>query len=110
AISEQRQRRLSPRVNRRFEAELLLGGERYSGRLADISVHGAQFVADTLIDTSVRAFAGKLTLTTEDNVTELPVQLSRQSESQGCSAFGLSFTGRTVGEFATVVRLAHRST
>ncbi|MBI1212901.1 MAG: hypothetical protein GC190_15675 [Alphaproteobacteria bacterium] len=110
AISEQRQRRLSPRVSRKFEAELLLGGQRYRGHLADISVHGAQFVAHGPIDASVRAFTGKLTLTTEDNVTELPVQLSRQAECHGSSAFGLSFTGRTVGEFATVVRLAHRST
>jgi hypothetical protein len=109
AISEQRQRRLSPRVARKFEAELLLGGERYRGHLADISVHGAQFVAEGVIDASVRAFTGKLTLTTEDAVSDLPVQLSRQAESHGCSAFGLSFTGRTVGEFATVVRLAHRS-
>jgi len=111
AISEQRQRRLSPRVTRRFEAVLLLGGERYRGRLVDISVHGAQFVADNEIDASVRAFAGKLTLTTEsEDIMELPVQLSRQIERDGSSAFGLSFTGRTVGEFATVVRLAHRST
>ena len=109
AISEQRQRRLAPRVSRKFEAELLLGGERYRGRLADISVHGARFVADGLVDMSARAIAGKLTLTAESNVMELPVQLSRQSEDGGHSAFGLSFTGRTVGEFATVVRLAHRS-
>ncbi len=109
AISEQRQRRLSPRVSRRFEAELLLGGEKYRGRLADISVHGARFVADGPVDMSARALAGKLTLTAENNVMELPVQLSRQSEENGRSAFGLSFAGRTVGEFATVVRLAHRS-
>ncbi len=110
AISEQRQRRLAPRVSRQFEAQLLLGGQRYDGRLADISVHGARFVADGLVDQSARALAGKLTLGAENNVMELPVQLSRQSEDKGCSAFGLSFTGRTVGEFATVVRLAHRST
>jgi hypothetical protein len=39
----------------------------------------------------------------------LPVQLSRQTEAAGRTAFGLAFTGRTVGEFATVVRLAHKS-
>ena len=90
AISEQRQRRMSPRVTRRFEAVLLLGGERYRGRLVDISVHGAQFVAESVIDASARAFAGKLTLTTEsEDITELPVQLSRQTERDGCSAFGL---------------------
>jgi hypothetical protein len=109
AISEQRQRRLSPRVPRRFEAQLLLGGEQYRGMLADISVHGARFVADGVVDMSASALAGKLTLTAEDSVMELPVQLSRQIEDEGRSAFGLSFTGRTVGEFATVVRLAHRS-
>jgi hypothetical protein len=111
AISETRQRRLSPRVNRHFEAELLLGGERFQGRLADISVHGARFVADGAVEMPARALAGKLTLaSSESNVAELPVQLSRLAEENGCAAFGLSFTGRTVGEFATVVRLAHRST
>ena len=109
AIAEPRQRRLSPRMNRRIKAELLLGGERYAGRLADISVHGARFLAEEVVEMSARALAGKLTLTTPQGTTELPVQLSRQSEAGGRSAFGLSFTGRTVGEFATVVRLTHRN-
>jgi cellulose synthase (UDP-forming) len=109
AISEVRQRRLSPRVARHFDAELLLGGQRFEGRLADISVHGARFVADGLVDMPARALAGKLSLAAEHGIAELPVQLSRLAEEDGCSTFGLSFTGRTVGEFATVVRLAHRS-
>jgi cellulose synthase (UDP-forming) len=109
AIAEPRQRRLSPRVNRRFQAELLLGGETFFGRLADISVHGARFIADELVDLPARAFAGVITLNGPTGRSTLPVQLSRQSETAGRTAFGLSFTGRTVGEFATVVRLAHRS-
>ncbi len=109
AIAEPRQRRLSPRVARRFDAELLLGGERFMGRLADISVHGAHFIADELVDIPARAIAGVITLTGPAGKAKLPVQLSRQTEASGRSAFGLSFTGRTVGEFATVVRLAHRS-
>ncbi|MEQ1755196.1 MAG: PilZ domain-containing protein [Micropepsaceae bacterium] len=109
AIAEPRQRRLSPRMNRRLQAELLLGGETFFGRLADISVHGARFIADELVDLPVRAIAGIITLNGPTGKSELPVQLSRQSEASGRSAFGLSFTGRTVGEFATVVRLAHRS-
>ncbi len=109
AIAEPRQRRLSPRISRRIGAELLLGGERFPGRLADISVHGARFVAEEIVDLPARALAGQLTVKTRDGETVLPVQLSRQTETSGRSAFGLSFTGRTVGEFAAVVRLAHRS-
>ena len=109
AIAEPRQRRLSPRMNRRIEAELLLGGATYTGRLSDISVHGARFLAEDLVDLPARALAGKLTLKGPTGTIQLPVQLSRQTEASGRSAFGLSFTGRTVGEFATVVRLAHRS-
>jgi hypothetical protein len=108
AIAEPRQRRLAPRMARRVQAELLLGGEKYNGRLADISVHGARFLAEEIVDLGARALTGQLTLTTPAGKTTLPVQLSRQTESGGRSAFGLSFTGRTVGEFATVVRLAHR--
>lgn len=109
AIAEPRQRRLSPRVSRRLEATLLLGGERFLGRLSDISVHGARFLAEETVDLQARALAGQLTLKGANGETTLPVQLSRQTETSGRSAFGLSFTGRTVGEFATVVRLAHRS-
>jgi hypothetical protein len=109
AIAEPRQRRQSPRVSRRIEAELLLGGETFAGRLADISVHGARFIADELVDLPARAISGVITLKGRSGRSVLPVQLSRQSEQSGRSAFGLSFTGRTVGEFATVVRLAHRS-
>jgi cellulose synthase (UDP-forming) len=109
AIAEPRQRRLSPRVNRRFQAELLLGGETFFGRLSDISVHGARFIADELVDLPARAFAGVITLNGPSGRSTLPVQLSRQTESAGRTAFGLAFTGRTVGEFATVVRLAHKS-
>jgi len=109
AIAEPRQRRLSPRMNRRVDAELLLGGETYTGRLADISVHGARFLAEEIVDMNARALTGQLTLKTPSGTTILPVQLSRQTTASGRSAFGLSFTGRTVGEFATVVRLAHRS-
>ncbi len=109
AIAEPRQRRLSPRVARRFDAELLLGGEKFLGRLADISVHGARFIADELVDLPARAIAGVITLKGPTGKAMLPVQLSRQTEASGRTAFGLSFTGRTVGEFATVVRLAHRS-
>lgn len=109
AIAEPRQRRLSPRVNRRLQAELLLGGETFFGRLADISVHGARFVADEMVDLPARAIAGIITLESPTGRTTLPVQLSRHVDTGGRSAFGLSFTGRTVGEFATVVRLAHRS-
>ncbi len=109
AIAEPRQRRLSPRVNRRLQAELLVGGETLFGRLADISVHGARFVADEIVDLPARAFAGIVTMDSPAGRTTLPVQLSRQTETGGRSAFGLSFTGRTVGEFATVIRLAHRS-
>ncbi len=109
AIAEPRQRRLSPRVSRRVEATLLLGGERYIGRLADISVHGARFLAEEIVDLQALALAGVLTVKNAQGEATLPVQLSRQLETSGRSAFGLSFTGRTVGEFATVVRLAHRS-
>ena len=109
AVAEPRQRRLSPRMSRRFHAELLLGGETFFGRLADISVHGARFIADELVDIPARAIAGVITLNSPNGKSILPVHLSRQSESSGRTAFGLSFTGRTVGEFATVVRLAHRS-
>jgi hypothetical protein len=109
AIAEPRQRRLAPRINRRLQAELLLGGETFFGRLADISVHGARFIADELVDLPARALAGIITLDSPTGRTTLPVQLSRHVETGGRSAFGLSFTGRTVGEFATVVRLAHRS-
>jgi hypothetical protein len=96
-------------VSRRVEAELLLGGEKYVGRLADISVHGARVLADDAVELSARALTGQLTLKTPTGRTTLPVQLSRQTESGGRCAFGLSFTGRTVGEFATVVRLTHRT-
>lgn len=109
AIAEPRQRRLAPRMNRKIQAELLLGGSRYEGRLADISVHGARFTAVEHIDLQARALAGMLTLKGARGETVLPVQLSRQVEASGQTTFGLSFTGRTVGEFATVVRLAHRS-
>lgn len=109
AIAEPRQRRLSPRMNRRAQAELLLGGQSYSGRLVDISVHGARFVAEDHVELTARALTGQLTLKTPTGETTLPVQLSRQTTASGRTAFGLSFTGRTVGEFATVVRLAHRS-
>lgn len=109
AIAEPRQRRHAPRMSKRLQAELLLGGETFFGRLADISVHGARFIADELVDLPVRAIAGIITLNGPTGKSVLPVQLSRQSEAAGRSAFGLSFTGRTVGEFATVVRLAHRS-
>lgn len=109
AIAEPRQRRLSPRMNRRMQAGLLLGGETFFGRLADISVHGARFVADERIDMPARGLAGVIMLDGPAGRTELPVQLSRQIDAEGHSVFGLSFTGRTVGEFATVVRLAHRS-
>ena len=109
AISEPRQRRLAPRVARRMSAELLIGGNQVVGRLADISVHGARFVADDTVDLSARALAGQLTIDTPQGRKTLPVQLSRQTEAFGRPAFGLSFTGRTVGEFATVVRLAHKS-
>jgi cellulose synthase (UDP-forming) len=109
AIAEPRQRRLSPRVSRRVDAQLLLGGATYKGRLADISVHGARFLAEEVIDLGALALAGMLTIRSSQGDATLPVQLSRQTESAGRSAFGLSFTGRTVGEFATVVRLAHRS-
>lgn len=109
AIAEPRQRRLSPRVKKRLAAELLVGGTTVAGRLADISVHGARFVADVAIDLPARALGGQLTLATPNGDTILPVQLSRQTEAFGRPAFGLSFTGRTVGEFATIVRLAHKS-
>lgn len=109
AIAEPRQRRLSPRVSKRFHAELLLGGETFFGRLADVSIHGARFIADELVDLPARALRGVITLNGPAGKSTLPVQLSRQTEASGRSAFGLSFTGRTVGEFATVVRLAHRS-
>jgi cellulose synthase (UDP-forming) len=109
AIAEPRQRRLSPRISRRVKAQLLLGGAKYPGRLADISVHGARFLAEENIELQARALAGQLTIKTPQGETTLPVQLSRQTEASGRSAFGLSFTGRTVGEFATIVRLAHRS-
>ena len=109
AIAEPRQRRMSPRVTRRVKAQLLLGGEKFLGRLADISVHGARFLADDTVELHARALAGQLIITTPQGKTVLPVQLSRQTESAGRSAFGLSFTGRTVGEFAAVVRLAHRN-
>lgn len=109
AIAEPRQRRLAPRMSRKIEAQLLLGGERYEGRLADISVHGACFTASDHVDLQARAMSGMLTLKGARGETTLPVQLSRQVEASGCTQFGLSFTGRTVGEFATVVRLAHRT-
>ncbi|MEQ1866953.1 MAG: PilZ domain-containing protein [Micropepsaceae bacterium] len=109
AIAEPRQRRMSPRVTRRVSAHLLMGGEKFLGRLADISVHGARFIADECVELHARAMAGQLIITTPQGTTTLPVQLSRQTEAGGRSAFGLSFTGRTVGEFAAVVRLAHRS-
>lgn len=109
AIAEPRQRRLAPRIARRFSADLLIGGSTVAGRLADISVHGARFIADDAVDLPARALGGQLTLDTPQGKTTLPVQLSRQTEAFGRPAFGLSFTGRTVGEFATVVRLAHRS-
>ncbi len=109
AIAEPRQRRQAPRIARRFSADLLIGGAQVPGRLADISVHGARFIADDAVDLPARALAGQLTLETPQGKTTLPVQLSRQTEAFGRPAFGLSFTGRTVGEFATVVRLAHRS-
>jgi hypothetical protein len=109
AIAEPRQRRLAPRVARRLTAELLIGGNKVAGRLADISVHGARFIANDTVDLPARALAGQLTLDTAQGPTVLPVQLSRQTEAFGRPAFGLSFTGRTVGEFATVVRLAHKS-
>jgi hypothetical protein len=109
AIAEPRQRRMSPRVSRRVTAQLLMGGEKFLGRLADISVHGARFIADECVELHARAMAGQLIITTPQGTTTLPVQLSRQTEAGGRSAFGLSFTGRTVGEFAAVVRLAHRS-
>ena len=109
AIAEPRQRRLAPRVTKRFAADLLIGGTTIAGRLADISVHGARFVANDAVALPARALAGKLTLETLQGRATLPVQLSRQIEAHGRAAFGLSFTGRTVGEFATIVRLAHRS-
>jgi PilZ domain len=109
AIAEPRQRRLAPRVAQRVQAELLLGGKRYAGRLSDISVHGARFMAEDEVAQQVRALTGMLTLTGAAGATTLPVQLSRQTEADGRSAFGLAFTGRTVGEFATVVRLAHKT-
>jgi hypothetical protein len=109
AIAEPRQRRLAPRVKRRMSAELLIGGSVFPGRLADVSVHGAQFVANDAVDMPARALAGQLTLDGPNGKTTLPVQLSRQMEAFGRPAFGLSFTGRTVGEFATIVRLAHKS-
>jgi len=109
AIAKPRQRRLSPRVARRVEAELLLGGKHYAGRLADISVHGARFQTDEDVGPQIRALTGMLTLKGAAGATTLPVQLSRLTEADGRSAFGLSFTGRTVGEFATVVRLAHKT-
>jgi len=109
AIAEPRQRRLAPRVKRRMSAELLIGGTTVAGRLADVSVHGAQFIANDTVDLPARALAGQLTLDGPQGKTTLPVQLSRQLEAFGRPAFGLSFTGRTVGEFATVVRLAHKS-
>ncbi len=109
AIAEPRQRRLAPRVKRRMSAELLIGGNTVAGRLADVSVHGAQFIANDTVDLPARALAGQLTLDGPQGKTTLPVQLSRQLEAFGRPAFGLSFTGRTVGEFATIVRLAHKS-
>ncbi len=109
AIAEPRQRRLAPRVKRRMSAELLIGGNTVAGRLADVSVHGAQFIANEAVDLPARALAGQLTIEGPQGKTTLPVQLSRQLEAFGRPAFGLSFTGRTVGEFATVVRLAHKS-
>jgi hypothetical protein len=109
AIAEPRQRRLAPRVKRRMSAELLIGGNTVAGRLADVSVHGAQFIANDTVDLPARALAGQLTLDGPQGKATLPVQLSRQMEAFGRPAFGLSFTGRTVGEFATIVRLAHKS-
>ncbi len=109
AIAEPRQRRLAPRVKRRLSAELLIGGSNVAGRLADVSVHGAQFIANETVDLPARALAGQLTLDGPQGKTTLPVQLSRQMEAFGRPAFGLSFTGRTVGEFATIVRLAHKT-
>jgi cellulose synthase (UDP-forming) len=109
AIAEPRQRRLAPRVKRRLSAELLIGGNTVVGRLADVSVHGAQFIANDTVDLPARALTGQLTLEGPQGKTTLPVQLSRQIEAYGRPAFGLSFTGRTVGEFATIVRLAHKT-
>jgi cellulose synthase (UDP-forming) len=109
AIREPRQKRAAPRLPADMEAELVAGGRRIPGRLADISIQGARFVADESAPIDVPVVGGLIRIVGPHGPIILPVQLSRAAPEMGRTAFGMRFTGRQLIAFANAVTLVYRT-
>jgi PilZ domain len=109
AIHEPRQKRAAPRLPTDMEAELVAGARRIPGRLADISIQGARFVAGDGKVLDVHAVGGLIRIVGPHGPINLPVQLSRAAPEAGHMTFGLRFTGRQLVAFANAVTLVYRT-
>lgn len=109
AIQEPRQKRAAPRLPTDMDAELVAGARRIPGRLADISIQGARFVADEGKPLDMSVVGGLIRIVGPHGPINLPVQLSRAAPDMGHMTFGLRFTGRQLIAFANAVTLVYRS-
>lgn len=109
AIQEPKQKRAAPRLPTDMEAELVAGGRRITGRLADISIQGARFVADDTAPLDLSVVGGLIRIVGPHGPIHLPVQLSRAASETGHMTFGMRFTGRQLIAFANAVTLVYRT-
>jgi hypothetical protein len=109
AVREPRQKRAAPRLPTDMDAELIAGGRRIPGRLADISIQGARFVADETKPLDMSVVGGVIRIVGPHGPINLPVQLSRAAPELGHMTFGMRFTGRQLIAFANAVTLVYRT-
>jgi hypothetical protein len=109
AVREPRQKRAAPRLPACMDAALVVGHVRIDGRLADISVQGARFVANAHTVPEGAAVGGLIRLVGPHGPISLPVQLSRAETAGGETSFGLKFTGRQLIAFANAIALVYRT-
>lgn len=109
AIREPRQKRAAPRLPADMDAELIAGGRRIPGRLADISIQGARFVASENKPLDLAVVGGLIRIVGPHGPINLPVQLSRAAPDMGHMTFGMRFTGRQLIAFANAVMLVYQT-
>lgn len=109
AIGEPKQKRAAPRLPTDMDAELIAGGRRIPGRLADISIQGARFVADEAKPLDLTVVGGLIRIVGPHGPINLPVQLSRAAPDMGHMTFGMRFTGRQLIAFANAVTLVYQT-
>jgi hypothetical protein len=109
AVREPRQKRAAPRLPTDMDAELIAGGRRIPGRLADISIQGARFVAHETKPLDLAVVGGLIRIVGPHGPINLPVQLSRTAPQTGQMTFGMRFTGRQLIAFANAVTLVYHS-